>query len=156
MTLFYRIWRWFRRPDDAWQAMCPRGKWCCCPHCFGDLVRLNVLLVLDVEEKNWDRICDISKITHSFYRPNCKLLDSFSILRYLIHYLGFNKVFSFLPIKIIWSFFVALFRTHAVCNMVVLAADTLKAGKLCATVLRHFFCDILSSYCQSDEWQKSY
>jgi hypothetical protein len=52
------------------------------------------------------------------------------LLRYLVHYAGFDRIFNFLPIKVVWSFFVALFRTHAVCNMVALAADTIKAGKI--------------------------
>ena len=65
--------------------------------------------------------------------------------RYLIHYVGFDKVFNFLPIKVVWSFFVALFRTHAVCNMVALAADTIKAGK----ILR-FLCEIINANTQHD------
>ena len=52
------------------------------------------------------------------------------LVRYLVHYAGFDRVFNFLPIKVVWSFFVALFRTHAVCNMVALAAETIKAGKI--------------------------
>ena len=51
-------------------------------------------------------------------------------LRYLVHYAGFDRIFNFLPVKLVWSFLVALFRTHAVCNMVALAADTIKAGEI--------------------------
>jgi hypothetical protein len=50
------------------------------------------------------------------------------IHRYATHNLGLAPVFSAAPVKFVWIFFVALFRSHAVCNMVATAVTVLKAG----------------------------
>lgn len=54
-------------------------------------------------------------------------------LTLIIWYLTYNPtgVYSLLtlfPVKLAWTVFVGLFRTHAVCNMVNVASSTLKAG----------------------------
>jgi hypothetical protein len=41
---------------------------------------------------------------------------------------GFYSLLTFFPVKMAWTVFVGLFRTHAVCNMVNVASSTLKAG----------------------------
>jgi len=50
------------------------------------------------------------------------------VVWYATHNLGLAPVFSAAPVKFVWTFFVALFRSHAVCNMVATAVTVLKAG----------------------------
>ena len=47
---------------------------------------------------------------------------------YSIHYLGFHYLFALAPIKVLHAIFLALFRTHTVCNTVSLATTILKAN----------------------------
>ena len=41
---------------------------------------------------------------------------------------GVYSLLNLFPVKLAWTVFVGLFRTHAVCNMVNVASSTLKAG----------------------------
>ena len=41
---------------------------------------------------------------------------------------GVASLLNVLPVKLVWTVFLGLFRTHSVCNMVAVAAGALKAG----------------------------
>lgn len=47
---------------------------------------------------------------------------------YLTHYMGFQSLFTLYPVRVIVHVFVALFRTHSVCNLVSKAASFLAPG----------------------------
>jgi len=57
---------------------------------------------------------------------------------YLTNYCGFDKVFSFKPVKLLWNVVVTLWRTNACINAVTLACNTIKPGmctNLCSCLL---------------------
>mmetsp|Transcript_27945 Transcript_27945/g.47831 ORF Transcript_27945/g.47831 Transcript_27945/m.47831 type:complete len:650 (-) Transcript_27945:210-2159(-) len=47
---------------------------------------------------------------------------------YLTNYCGFDEVFSFKPVKLLWNVVVTLWRTNACINAVTLACNTIKPG----------------------------
>ena len=53
------------------------------------------------------------------------------VIWYLVHcVVGVESLLNLLPIKVVWTVFVGLFRTHAVLNMVNVAVASLKVRKM--------------------------
>ena len=53
------------------------------------------------------------------------------VIWYLIHcVVGVESVMNLMPIKVVWTVFVGLFRTHAVLNMVNVAVASLKVRRM--------------------------
>lgn len=52
------------------------------------------------------------------------------LIWYLTNYCGFDKVFAFKPVKLLWNVVVTLWRTNACVNAVTLGVTVLKPGAL--------------------------
>ncbi len=59
---------------------------------------------------------------------NDVIIPSCIICWYSVHYLGLYPILSWMPIKIIWTIILGLFRTNTVCNIVKTASTTLIPG----------------------------
>ena len=64
------------------------------------------------------------------------LVVPFTLVAWYATYIdmGAAQLLNLLPVKLVWTVFAGLFRTHAVCNMVTVAAGALKAGPYYPTV----------------------
>lgn len=59
---------------------------------------------------------------------NDLILPIVIIVWYATHYLGAYNIFTSLPVKVIWSIFVGIFRTQTVCAQVSVAFNVLSPG----------------------------
>ena len=57
---------------------------------------------------------------------NDQIIVLCAIAWYATQYLGMQPFFQFLPVRLFWTFFLGLFRTHSVVNVVVAASEVLK------------------------------